>query len=308
MQGRKNGSGSSLRREEKELSIPQSKGAAFGVELYCQNPECGIRIWGYGSKYCSQECSNKHFPMHERLASKTHASAVPPVSPLKYPRSEDGKVILRPVGLKNKLTKAHLPQIPASQVGGVDWTFTNMFGSVEEGVRMVESLVAGQGAKAEQKWILFLLAYRNKQEEALALGREAPSLNSICALLEIEAPEFLGTIVQGIKRLSVALGQVKVAQAIGEVIESSLEAARDPEKGSKDREMLLKMGGMLEDKAGVSVSVNQQVGIQFKGEDLKAPLRQFKKEIEELDNIARDSENVVEGELVDEKSNSPGSN
>lgn len=226
-------------------------------------------------------------------------SNVIPVPELEYPRDLEGKILIRPKGLQNKL-RAKLPDIPASQIGGVDWTFTQMFGSVKEGIKMVEALVAGQGSKADQRWVNLLLAYKNKQEEALELGREAPSLNSICHLLDIPFGEFLSTITEGIKALSVALGKQRVAGAMLEVIDSSIAASRTLE-GTKDREMLLKMGGMLEDgKAGVNVSVNQQVGVQIKAEDLKAPLRQFKPEIEELDNIAREGGSVVEGEIVKE--------
>lgn len=262
-------------------------------QKYCQAPSCSNKIWGSGGKYCSKECSYRAKGIEKEKKPQVVATPMP----LQYPRSTDGRILLRPRSLERKIAQAPLPEIPAEQVGGLDWTFTQMFGSPEEGIKMVESLVAGQGPKADPRWIQFLLACKYKRERAEELGHPVPSLNSLMALLGFEQAEFMALLVQGVRDLSVALGKIKVAKAIPEVLDSTLAASRDLEKGGKDRETLLKIGGILEDKGGLSVNVQQQVGIQIKPDDLKAPLRQFRKEIEDLDNLARD---VVEGEIVEE--------
>ena len=73
-------------------------------------------------------------------------------------------------------------------------------------------------------------------------------------------------------------------------------AAREPETGGKDREMLLKIAGVLQDKGGVNVNVNQQVGVKVGKDELLAPLRQFSGVAEEIDNEVR---NVVDAEIVE---------
>jgi hypothetical protein len=215
---------------------------------------------------------------------------------MEYPRTPGGKIALRE-GLNNKLKK-EMPDIPAEQIGGLDWTLKNMFGSLGEGIRTIEALVVGQGSKADPRWPAFLLAYRRKCEDALDKGEQEPSMNSVAALLDISVPEFLGSITKAIQQLSLNLSQIKVAQNLPTIVDASIEAAKDLEKGGKDREMLMKVGGLINEQKGVNVSVNQQVGVSIKKEDLAAPLRQFSKEIKDLDEIAR--EEIVEGEVVDE--------
>ena len=56
------------------------------------------------------------------------------------------------------------------------------------------------------------------------------------------------------------------------------------------------LGGVLPDKGGVSVNVNQQVGVKIGKDELLAPLRQFSGVAEEIDNSVRE---IVEGEVVE---------
>lgn len=217
---------------------------------------------------------------------------------LEYPRREDGTIRVQDSALANRLR--HLREIPADQPGGVDWAFGAMFGGIEQGVALVESLVAGQGDKADRRWVSFLLGYRSKCEENEAAGLPAPSLNSIVHAMQIPANEFLATVTGSLRTLNVTLGQVRIAQSLPLVVEAAVAAALDPERGGKDREILMKIAGLIESSQnpGIQVNVNQQVAVRATAEDLKTPLRRFRREVEDLDDIARGT--VVEGEIVDE--------
>ncbi len=213
-----------------------------------------------------------------------------------YPRKEDGTILLRRE-LAQKLR--FVKEIPAEQVGGVDWTFNAMFGGGEDGVKIVESLVVGQGPGANQAWTTFLLAYTHQKELAERENRPAPSLNAILAAIDVPAGVLLDSIVSSVRQLNARIAQIKISQAADIVREAALMAAMDPEKGFKDREMLLKSAGVIESGGGpgVQVNVNQQVAVKVNNEDLKTPLRQFRTEIKDIDDITRG--NVVEGEIID---------
>lgn len=216
---------------------------------------------------------------------------------VEYPRDERGKILLRgPLAQQLK----NLPVIPKEQIGGLDWTFQNMFGSVEKGIRLVESLVVGQGSRADKDWAMFLLAYQSEKERAAAHGEGVPSLNSIAAALDLKVSDLVGKMVEGVTQLNLALAKVQVASAMPALVDSAIQSAMTLE-GGKDREMLFKVGGLIQDqKGGVNVSVSQNVGVSVKqqAEALKNPLRQFRDDMAEIDRAVRDG-SVVDGEVVE---------
>lgn len=112
----------------------------------------------------------------------------------------------------------------------------------------------------------------------------------------VQASELLSFIGQGVQEVQKGIAVMKASLKAPEVIDWAVAAAQDPENGTKDRQMLLTIAGVLQDKGGVNVNVNQQVGVKIGKEELLAPLRQFQNVAEQIDNSVRE---VVDGEIVE---------
>ena len=177
-------------------------------------------------------------------------------------------------------------------IGTVDWAAKQLFESREAVVQMAESLI-GASEEGEGKWLEFCRQYREWERlwEKGLIERE-PTLNDVCAVLRIPHQEFFGWLASGIATMMQSVGRLKASLAGPRVVDLALAAAADPANGTKDREMLLKMAGLLESGKGVQVNVTQQnafVGARDK-ERAKSPLLQFSQTITEIDEMAREGE------------------
>lgn len=189
-----------------------------------------------------------------------------------------------------------LPSVPLltlepSTPGSVAWTAEVAFGGKAEFVKMLQLMVVGGGRTVEQRW-------RDAVSLQLRWDREGTewNLNQLCAALDIGHGEMLAFVGQGVTAMNRHLAGLKAAQAAPDVIESAIMASRDMEKGGKDREMLLKIAGVIEPSGpGVVINNSNQVAVVNK-EQLRTPLLKFREVQAEIDGAVRGE--VVEGEIV----------
>ena len=156
---------------------------------------------------------------------------------------------------------------------------------------MLQTIVVGQGSKGEHRWRDLVSVILRLRESG-----QSYNLNQLCVTLDIPASDLMALVGEGVRETQASLARTKASLLSQEIIDWAHAAAREPEAGFKDREMLLRIGGVLPDKGGVSVNVNQQVGVKIGKDELLAPLRQFSGVAEEIDNSVRE---IVEGEVVE---------
>lgn len=204
-----------------------------------------------------------------------------------YPINSNGQLVTRRGDLARLKPKLDAP--PPGQPGSVDWTMTHLFGSPESAIQMIESLVAGQGGNADDKWLRFILLYRKWELEGLH-----PTLNQVCHSLDFEASVFLRELQGGIQQMMKGVATLKAALAVPEVMDMVVERAKKEEADVKERELALRIGGVLDERGGVNVQINntQQSVILNKGDKdrQKAPLLQFRDTVEAIDDEVRREE------------------
>lgn len=211
-----------------------------------------------------------------------------------YPVDESGKLVTRRSDLSRM--KPRLPAPAATTPGSVHWTMLMLFGDEKKAIEMIESLVAGQGNQADEKWVRFCLLYRKWEQEGLK-----PNFNQVCYSLEFDAKEFITELQGGIQAMMRTIAHTKLALSTPRVINNLIDKATDPEAELKAIELHLKTSGVLETSSGVNVNVLQQNNntVLTKGERemLKTPLRQFSDTVKDIDAKVRE-EDIIEGELV----------
>ena len=211
-----------------------------------------------------------------------------------YPVDESGKLVTRRNGLSRMKPRLNAPA--ATQPGSVHWTMLMLFGEERKAIEMIESLVAGQGNQAEEKWVEFCLLYRKWQLEGLE-----PNFNQVCHSLDFDAKDFIGQLQVGIQSMMKTIAHTKLALSTPRVINNLIDKATNPDADTKTIELHLKTSGVLESSGGVNVNVLQQnnntVMTKSEKEMLKTPLRQFSDTLKDIDATVRE-EDVIEGELV----------
>lgn len=217
---------------------------------------------------------------------------------INYPINENGDLVTRRSGLTRMKPRLDAP--PANQPGSVDWSMTMLFGSRETAVKMIESLVAGQGENADEKWVRFVLLYKQWtiQHEKGEL-EEAPTFNQVCHSLDFDTKTFISELQTSVQSLMKLMAQTKAALHAPQVVSNLILMATDPMADVKSIELALKLGGVMEDKAGMNVQINNtnQNAVILKGdkEKLKSPLRQFSQTVKNIDDAARDATHVTDG-------------
>ena len=207
---------------------------------------------------------------------------------IEYPVQRDGALVTRRGGLTRMKPKLGAPL--ANQPGSVHWTMLLLFGTTEKAIQMIESLVAGQGDNADEKWIRFVLLYRqwegqHKKGELL----EAPNFNQVCHSLGFDTSTFIAQLQTGIQSMMTSLSKMKAALASPLIVQNLIDRATSDEGDIKEIELALKVGGVVEEKGGVNVNVNQQTAVMLKSEreKQKSPLLQFSQTVDEIDNESR---------------------
>src|SRR6185369_6551378 len=118
------------------------------------------------------------------------------LQPFTYARRENGQIVARRKGLLQRRPSAEA--LPPDHPGSTDWTLNLMFGSVEDGVRMLESVINGQGESAREQWVELCVLYRHWQwlfeREDLPLP---PTMNQVCYSLGIDTAQLLTEIQRG---------------------------------------------------------------------------------------------------------------
>lgn len=198
------------------------------------------------------------------------------------------KAISRKVGV---LPAIVLEAPPPETPGSVAWVAEAVFGGQRQFEDMLQAIVVGQGAQGEHRWRELMSVILRLRDSGTDYN-----LNQLCSTLGLSASELLSFVGQGVQEVQKGIAAMKASLKAPEVIDWALMAAQDPENGTKDRQMLLTIAGVLQDKGGVNVNVNQQVGVKIEKEELLAPLRQFNGVATEIDSALRD---VVDGEIVD---------
>ena len=193
----------------------------------------------------------------------------------------------RPGVLPAIVLEAPPPETP----GSVAWVAEAVFGGQCQFENMLQAIVVGQGAQGDHRWrdlVSVILRLRDSGTDY--------NLNQLCLTLNLSASELLSFVGQGVQEVQKGIAVMKASLKAPEVIDWAVAAAQDPESGTKDRQMLLTIAGVLQDKGGVNVNVNQQVGVKIGKEELLAPLRQFNGVATEIDSVLRDA---VDGEVVE---------
>lgn len=211
---------------------------------------------------------------------------------LDYPIDSKGNLVTRRSGLSRMKPRLNAP--PASQPGSVDWTMTTLFGSTAKAIAMIESLVAGQGDNADEKWVRFILLYKQWQiQHSKGELPEAPTMNQVCYSLDFDATTFIRELQNGVMTLMKSMGHMKMALASPTILDNLKEKAIDPEADIKAIELALKIGGVVESSSGVAVQINNQNAMMLKGdkEKLKSPLLQFSDTVTDIDNEVRKEHN-----------------
>lgn len=200
---------------------------------------------------------------------------------------------LVPRGLTGKLPALVLEAPPSETPGSVAWVAEAVFGGQRQFEDMLTSIVVGQGAKGDLKWrhlVSVILKLRD--------SGELYNLNQLCVSMDLATESLLSFVGSGLGEIQKHISVMKAKLAAPEVIEYAQLAMRDLEKGRGDREMLLKIAGVIEPSGpGVSINMQQNVGIKVGKEELLAPLRQFQGVAEEIDNSVRGD--VIEGEIIE---------
>jgi len=207
-----------------------------------------------------------------------------------YPLDKQGKLVTRRGGLTRMKPRLDAP--PASQPGSIDWTVNLLFGSVPNAVEMIESIVAGQGENADERWIEFILLYRQWElQYREGLLEELPTLNQVCHSLNFDARDFLTQLQGGVKLMMTGLVHTRAALDSLNVMNAVLARAKSMD-GTKDSELALKIAGVIDEKGGINIQVNNQNNVLLKGEKdkMKTPLLQFKETIDDIDREVRNSD------------------
>lgn len=211
---------------------------------------------------------------------------------LDYPLDKEGNLVTRRNGLAKMKPRLNAP--PPSQPGSVDWTMTAMFGSTAKAIAMIESLVAGQGENADEKWVRFVLLYKQWQIQYMK-GElpDPPTLNQVCYSLDFDATTFVRELQQGVMSLMKSMSAMKAALKAPQVVDNLLDKAMNPEADVKEIELALKMGGVIETGPGTAIQINNNntnqnaTVLKSDREKMKSPLLQFSDTVSKIDSEVR---------------------
>lgn len=211
---------------------------------------------------------------------------------LDYPLDSEGNLVTRRSGLAKMKPRLNAP--PATQPGSVDWSMTHLFGSRQKAIEMIESLVAGQGENADEKWVRVVLLYKQWQIQ-FSKGEidEPPTLNQVCHSLNFDASTFLRELQQGVVNMMKSMGQFKMAMASPQILDNLKDKAANPDADVKTIELALKVGGIVENGPGTAIQINNNntnqnaTVLKSDREKLKSPLLQFHGTVSEIDQEVR---------------------
>jgi hypothetical protein len=206
-----------------------------------------------------------------------------------YPLNKNGSLVTRRSGLSRMKPRLNAP--PENQPGSVDWTMNHLFGSRQKAIEMIESLVAGQGENADEKWVRVILLYKQWQIQ-FSKGElpEPPTLNQVCHSLNFDAGVFLGELQMGIQSLMTKMAHIKASIVAPQIVDNLTQKALSEEADVKQMELALKIGGVIDEKGGLNVQINNNnnnIMLKSEKEKMKSPLLQFSDTVIDIDDEAR---------------------
>lgn len=168
---------------------------------------------------------------------------------------------LWPLGRNGQIVGGPWPDPPADApppetIGSGSWWATTTLGSDESIVSLIESLISGQGSRADRRWTAISKIYR-EWERRYEMGtiQFSPTLNQALHALSIPATDLIPFLQQGIGQLSQSAAQVRMALGAGKIVSAAVESATDIENGFQDRKLLFEALGLT--TKGPLVQVNQ---------------------------------------------------
>lgn len=195
----------------------------------------------------------------------------------------------------------HPSQVPPPEsLGSASWWATSTLGSEEQLILMVESLISGQGSRADSRWIRLCQLYR-EWERLYNLGDlpQLPSLNALIHTLELPLGELIPFLQSGIRNLSLSTAQVRLAVAAPQVVEASLRGAYDVENGFQDRKLLFEALGLTTRSPLVAVNNSNSQTVIATGQPVAAQPKALQKLSNAIDFDMREAE-AVDAEVVEE--------
>lgn len=205
-----------------------------------------------------------------------------------YQISSNGELVTQRSFL-DKLTPSN-EALPESQLASIDWTLRELFGDRESAIRMIESLIVGHGINANEKWIQFALLYRKWQLDYQDdLLPSPPNLNQVALALNFDTSTFLSQFQKEVNGFMSTISQMKASLSSLKVIDNLTDKATSIEADVKEIELHLKVSGILQEKSGININMQQNNVTTLKSdkEKLKAPLLQFSQTVEHIDNEVR---------------------
>lgn len=189
-------------------------------------------------------------PSRELPARTSIRSPKAPSDPGFWPRTRTGRVVGGP--WPSPPSDAPTPETP----GSGSWWATTTLGSEQALVSLVESLISGQGLRADRRWVQISRLYREWERGYEAGELPFPSsLNQVLHALDIPASDLVPFIQQGINQLAQSAAQVRMALGAGKIVDAAVQSASDIENGFQDRKLLFEALGLT--TRGPLVQVNQ---------------------------------------------------
>lgn len=146
---------------------------------------------------------------------------------------------------------------PPESLGSLDWWSTASLGSSEEAIRLLESLISGQGPKAPAPLVRLAKLWR-QWELDFSSGSipQPPTLNQAAQALALAPAQVISFLQSGISALALAQSQVRLALGMPQVVAAAVASATDNENGFQDRKLLFEASGLITKAGGPAVVIN----------------------------------------------------
>lgn len=193
----------------------------------------------------------KRGPSPRRKRSPKTLGASPEASLILWPTSESGSISGGP--WPSPPIEAPAPE----SLGSLDWWAQASLGSSEEAIRLLESLISGQGLKAPQNLVRVAKIFREWQRQ-YSLGQltQPPTLNQACQALGQNPSQIISFLQSGISSLALMQSQVRLALGTPRVVAAAVAAATDPAAGFQDRKLIFEATGLITKGSGPAVVIN----------------------------------------------------
>lgn len=210
-----------------------------------------------------------------------------PITPGSYPYNLNDNGRILDSGMTGVLTPSKRA-LPADAVGSLDWQMIRLFGSREQALDMLEAFLYDR--ESDPLIYQFCAVYR-QWEKDYQEGKldEAPNLNQVAFRLKLDTNTVFDLVTEGTKRLAGRMSTVRASQLSPQIIEAAGQFALNPD-GYKDRELILKVSGVIQDQKGIALNVNQQVGVKVET-NIKIPegvSQRFVEVSKEIDDKVRE--------------------